>query len=87
MRRKLNGTMNGGVSDEENTFFINYYQQVDNPIFSDVIVPASYVNDFMQSCFENNPLLKEKFLFGLEDRVVNGTGESEPVDLLNERNE
>lgn len=77
------GRGNIKMSDEEIVFLLNYTQQLDNPISHEVIVPRSYVDDFVQTCFDNHPLLKIE----LEDKFINGTSEREPIGLLNERND
>jgi len=73
------------ATDEEIKAFligVDLSNQPDFSVVGEVVIPRSYVDGFVQSCFDNNPLMKIE----LEDKFINGTSKREPIGLLNERN-
>lgn len=70
------------ATDEEIKAFligVDLSNQPDFSIVDGVIVPRSYVDSFIQTCFENNLLLTTK----LDETFINGDGKDKPIGLIN----
>lgn len=59
---KVKGLGTDATDEEIKAFLIgvDLSNQPDFSIVGEVVIPRSYVDDFVQSCFDNNPLLQFK---------------------------
>lgn len=58
---------------------VDFSNQPDFSVVDGAVIPRGYVVDFVQSCFENNPLLA----YRLDEAFINGGGKEKPIGLIN----